>query len=239
MLAKFASEVNKLLRHFGVQINRSPTGAEWRRIRLMESNGIGTLIDIGANHGQYAERVRQMGYRGSIHSYEPLPDAFARLRARTRSDSKWKAYNLAVGEAAGSATLNVAANSESSSILTVAQRHLDAEPAAQIVSTVEVTTTTLDAILHELPPQPTMLKIDTQGYEDRVLAGGMGMLHRVQLLELEMSLAEVYSGQLLFRDMDARIVAAGLRLASLAEAFIDRHTGELLQVDAIYMRREP
>jgi FkbM family methyltransferase len=238
MLAKFALKVNKLLRHVGVQINRSPTGAEWRRIRLMEANAIDTVVDIGANEGQYAERLREMGYRGSIHSYEPLPEVFARLSARSRADSKWHVFEAAVGETAASVTLNVAANTESSSILTIAQRHLDAAPEAKTVSTVTVRATTLDDILRPLSAHRTMLKIDTQGYEDRVLAGGAAGLHKVQMLEIELSLCEVYSEQVLFRDMDARIVAAGFRLASLAEAFTDFRTGELLQVDAIYVRRD-
>jgi FkbM family methyltransferase len=238
MLVQLGIQLNRLLRHFGLQLRRSPSGLDARRFRLMEANRIGAVIDIGANTGQYAHQLRQLGYRGWIYSYEPLPDAFAQLSARARSDSKWRVFDLAVGEAPGSVTLNVAANSESSSILTVAQRHLDAESAAQAVSSVTVRTTTLDVILPDLPSQPTMLKIDTQGYEDRVLAGGIGLLPRVQLLEIELSLCEVYSGQILFRDMDARIVAAGFHLVSLGEAFIDRRTGELLQVDAIYARRD-
>jgi len=237
-LVKIGLQLNKVLHHFGVQLARSPSGPEWRRTRLMAAKGITAVIDVGANEGQYGRRLRQLGYGGSIYSYEPLPAAFARLRECSQSDQRWRAFNLAVGDAAGRVNLNVAANSESSSILAITRSHLDAEPRSETVASVEVEVTTLDDIVKDLPPQPTMLKIDTQGYEDRVLAGGMGMLHRVHLLEVELSLFEVYSGQRLFRDMDARILAAGFELVSLAEGFFDRHTGQLLQVDAIYARRE-
>src|SRR5262249_31216700 len=123
-----------------------------------------------------------------------------------------------------------------SSILEMTKRHLDAEPRSKTVSSVVVRTTTLDAILQDAPAQPALLKIDTQGYEDRVLAGATKGLGQVQLIEVELSLFEVYAGQKLFREMDARIVASGFELISLADGFFDRRTGELLQMDAIYAR---
>jgi len=236
LIAQLGFQVNKVLRHFGVQLARSPSGEDLRRIRLMEARNIGLVIDVGANEGQYGRRLRELGYRGRIQSYEPLPTAFARLQARTRADATWKAFNLAVDRTPGSVTLNVAGNSESSSILDMTKLHLDAEPRSKTVSSVVVRTTTVDAILEEAPSEPTLLKIDTQGYEDRVLAGALQRLQQVQLIEVELSLFEVYAGQTLFREMDARIVAAGFELISVADGFFDRRTGELLQMDAIYAR---
>lgn len=238
LVRRLGAQVNRVLRHFGVQVTRSnPYGVEWQRSQLMRARSISAVIDVGANAGQYGEQLRRQGYSGSIYSFEPIPAAFAALRERARPDSKWKVFELAVSDTAAQATLNIAGNSVSSSILEMAKRHVDAEPASKIVSTIEVRTTTLNDILRDMPEQPTMLKIDTQGSEDRVLAGGMSMLHRVHLLETELSLFEVYLGQTLFRDMDARIAAAGFDLVSLAGGLFDRHTGELLQVDAIYTRR--
>jgi FkbM family methyltransferase len=236
LLIQLGLQINKILLPFGLQLSRSPSGPEWRRMRLIETRGIKAVVDIGANEGQYGQRLRQLGYQDWVYSYEPLPSAFARLRDRSRSDPRWQAFQVAVGDTAGAVTMNVAHNSESSSILQIAKPHLDAEPAARTVARVEVNATTLDSILQGLPAQPTLLKIDTQGFEDRVLASGMNALGNVELLEVELSLFEVYLGQTLFRDMDARIVGAGFELVSLAEGFFDRRTGELLQVDAIYAR---
>lgn len=237
---RLGAQVNKLLRHFGVQVTRTtPYGLEWRRHQMMKSRGITLVLDVGANTGQYGEQLRHQGYQGSIYSFEPLPAAVAELRERARPDPLWKVFEVAVSNMIGYTPLNIAGNSVSSSILDMTKRHVDAEPASRIVSSVEVRTTTLDDILSDIPEQPIMLKIDTQGSEDRVLAGGMRALHRIQLLETELSLFEVYSGQTLFREMDARIAAAGFDLVSLAGGLFDKHTGELLQVDAIYARSAP
>jgi FkbM family methyltransferase len=237
VLPWLGTQVNKALRHFGVQLSRSPSGADWRRRQLMQARNIAAVLDIGANAGQYGERLRHLGYRGWIYSYEPLPDAYRRLAARSRSDPKWESFELAVGDAIGSVTMNIAGNSESSSILEMTRRHVDAEPRSRTISNVDVRTTTLDSIVAEIPESATLLKIDTQGYEDKVIAGGTRALEKLAMLEIELSLFEVYRGQALFRDMDARVLAHGFELVSLAEGFFDRHTGELLQVDAIYARR--
>lgn len=238
-LDQLATHINNFLWHFGLRLNRAPPWSERRRMRLIQRKNITAVIDVGANVGQYAAQLRRLGYTGWIHSYEPLPEAFARLQARARSDPKWRVFQLAVGDSADPVTLHIAGNSESSSILDMAQRHLDAAPASRFVASVTVPSTTLDSILSELPAQPTLLKIDTQGYEGRVLAGAARSLNKIELLEIELSFFEVYVGQPLFRQIDSLLLAADFELVSLAEgeAFFDQRTGELLQIDGIYARR--
>ena len=238
-LDQLATHINNFLWHFGLRLNRAPPWSDRRRMRLIQRKNIATVIDVGANVGQYAAQLRKLGYAGWIHSYEPLPEAFARLQARARPDPKWRVFQLAVGDSADPVTLHIAGNSESSSILDMAQLHLDAAPASRFVASVTVPSTTLDSILSELPAQPTLLKIDTQGYEGRVLAGAARSLNKIELLEIELSFFEVYVGQPLFRQIDSLLLAADFELVSLAEgeAFFDQRTGELLQIDGIYARR--
>lgn len=238
-LDQLATHINNFLWHFGLRLNRAPPWSDRRRMRLMQRKNIAAVIDVGANVGQYAAQLRKLGYTGWIHSYEPLPEAFARLQARARPDPKWRVFQLAVGDSADPVTLHIAGNSESSSILDMAQLHLDAAPASRFVASVTVPSTTLDSILSELPAQPTLLKIDTQGYEGRVLAGAARSLNKIELLEIELSFFEVYVGQPLFRQIDSLLLAADFELVSLAEgeAFFDQRTGELLQIDGIYARR--
>lgn len=226
---------NSGLQHLGLRLTRVQSAADKRRALLMARRNIGLVVDVGANAGQYALHLRKAGFRGLIHSYEPLPEAFKELSSRCRRDPAWRAFQLAVTEHGEPVKLRVSENDEASSILEMGRR-LEGGREFHIVSTIEVGSTTLDAILEAAPRCPTMLKIDTQGYEDRVLAGGARRLGTVELLEIELSLFEVYRGQKLWREMDAVLLAAGFELASLVEGFQDERTGELLQVDAIYQR---
>lgn len=88
---------------------------------------------------------------------------------------------------------------------------------------------------------PTMLKIDTQGYDDRVIDGAPVLLTTVTILECELSIARVYEGQPSFRSMIDRISDLGFELVDIDPFFRERATGRVLSMDAIFVRnhRDP
>lgn len=225
---------NMLLRPLGLRLSRSPGAADRRRARLMQRYGIDIVIDIGANTGQYAMLLRDCGYTGKIQSYEPLPSAFSQLRSRAASDLLWTPINQAVGEKTETVLMHVAANSVSSSILSVAELHRQAAPGSDSIAEIMVQSTTLDAILSPLVGNSVMVKADTQGFELPILKRAGSLLNSVRLIEIEMSLVELYQGQALFREVDDFLLARQFELKSIEEGFFDASTGELLQIDAIY-----
>lgn len=224
---------NSVLKFAGVRLVRADSPADRRRKRLIERHGIKAVIDIGANAGQYGLNLREHGYAGEILSYEPLPVPFAQLRELAARDKSWKAENKAVSNESGSLEMNVARNSVSSSLLKMESRHMDAAPDSAIVSTLSVNTISLRDILKPLTG-PVMVKADTQGYEYPVLQSAGELLQSVALLELELSLVELYKGQKLFRELDAFLLGQGFSLVSMDDGFFDEQRGELLQLDAIY-----
>lgn len=228
------THANRLLRPFGVRLSRSPGPADRRRVRLMQRYGINTVIDIGANAGQYGTLLRNCGYTGRIRSFEPLPDAFLHLDRRVSGDPLWTAINEAVGERAGTLTMHIAANSVSSSVLTVAEVHRQAAPHSGSVAEITVRSTGLDSILADSSDDSIMVKADTQGFELPILKSAGQLLRTVRLLEIEMSLAELYEGQALFREVDEFLLTHRFELKSIEEGFFDADTGELLQFDAVY-----
>src|SRR5262245_9890596 len=72
-----------------------------RRARLLENRGITVVLDIGANAGQYAKRLRSFGYGGRIESFEPIEDAYATLCSKAEGDEGWSCRRLALGEEEG------------------------------------------------------------------------------------------------------------------------------------------
>jgi hypothetical protein len=97
---------------------------------------------------------------------------------------------------------------------------------------------TLDAVFAELcaSAKSIYLKIDTQGYEDKVLRGAQASLARIDTIQVEMSLVPLYKDELLFADMCTLLGAKGYTLVSLEGVFSDPVTGHLLQVDGIFHR---
>ncbi|MBX5440537.1 MAG: FkbM family methyltransferase [Solirubrobacteraceae bacterium] len=228
------------LRRLGWDVRRHPGSFDFahRRSVLLARRGIDLVVDVGANAGQYARELREYGYVGAILSLEPLSGAYAELARRAARDPAWTALRTAAGAHAGEITVNVAANSDSSSILPMAERHRAAAPQSAYVGTERAPIDRLDAIAGDAIARAARayLKIDTQGYEWEVLDGAAESLPRLAGVELELSLVELYEGQRSWLALIDRLRAAGMRPVGLSHDFWDERTGETLQVDAIFVR---
>jgi hypothetical protein len=82
------------------------------------------------------------------------------------------------------------------------------------------------------------LKIDTQGYELQVLEGARTSLPRFVGVAAEMSLEELYQGQVLFVDFVTLMAREGFQLAAVFPGLVDGRTGRFLQVDGLFFRAE-
>lgn len=210
--------------------NRVVTTLHWLRA--------GTVLDVGANIGQYGTALRAAGFRGRIVSCEPLPDAYEHLARRSRSDGSWTALQTAVGDEPGQLEINISANSYSSSILPMTAAHSDAAPGSEFVGAVTVPVTTVTELVQAqgVDPARTLLKVDTQGYEGPVLDGARELLGRFAAVQLELSFVPLYEGQLLFDDLVARLSALGFVTYGLEPGFGDPRTGRMLQCDGLFVR---
>jgi len=233
--------LRKLLQRFGYDLAKFTPGAHplARKKQLLESYGIDTVLDVGANAGQFGRQLRRdLGYARRIISFEPLASAFAQLAARACGDAAWQVFNFAIGDAAAKREINVAANSQSSSLLRMLPSHVKAAPHAGVVGTEVIEIRTLDSLFGELcrSARNVYLKIDTQGYESKVLKGAESSLARIDTVQLEMSLVPLYEGELLLNEMCALLSGKGYTLVALENGFSDSVSGQLLQVDGIFHR---
>jgi FkbM family methyltransferase len=225
---------------FDVQRHSIHTSPDAQLRKVFEHLGIDLVFDIGANEGQYARSLRDNGYTGRIVSFEPLAAAHAKLAAASRGDPKWQAAPpIALGDAPGQATLHVAGNSASSSLLNMLSAHTRAAPGSAYVASEGVRVARLDDVAERYlrDARSLLVKIDTQGYEDRVIAGGTATLRRAAAIQVELSMLPLYEGQSLFEDMLERIAALGFELFSILPVFVDPESGRTLQVDGVFRRK--
>lgn len=209
-----------------------------QKVTLLGAYGVRNVLDVGANIGQYGRRLRAHGYGGRIISFEPLDSALPMLRAASASDPAWEIRAFGLGAAEGAATINVSANSCSSSLLVTTPRHVEAAPGARCVGREPVALHRLDAVLPglALDEAPVHLKIDTQGYELQILEGAGAALGRICSIEVELSLVPLYQDGPSFEDVYGWLAARGFHLVFTGPAFIDPASGEWLQIDGIFHR---
>jgi len=207
---------------------------------IIRGRQISLVLDVGANKGQYGKSLRdQVRYKGRIVSFEPLLDAFSELQQTAACDPLWECHNIAFGDSMGSATINISANSHSSSLLSVSNRAVEIEPSIGYVGTQEVSVYRLDSMLDQFakPDDQIFLKIDTQGYELNILNGALGVISRFDLIQLETSFFEVYHGETLIGDVIKYLDSIGYRVVSIEPGWENPATSELLQADFIFGRK--
>ncbi len=229
------------LQAFGIEAHRyKPDASPLARLTAgFRHFGIDLVFDVGANEGQFAREIRTGGYSGKIVSVEPLSSAHKRLLRRSEGDMDWYVHPpCAVGDHTGKIDLNIAGNSESSSVLPMLAAHTNAAPESAYQGIETVPLTTLDLLGLEYFGQTTapFLKIDTQGYEWQVLDGAKEILPRVHGILLEVSFVPLYEGQRLWRESIERLEAEGFALWALQPVFADPVFGRTLQMDALFFR---
>ena len=84
--------------------------------------------------------------------------------------------------------------------------------------------------------EQVFLKIDTQGYTKKVLDGAIESISKIQGIFVEMSLVKFYSNEPLIGDVISMLYNKGFVLVSIDPEFIDRKTGQLLQVNGLFTR---
>ena len=211
-----------------------------RRIKIINHCNIDTLFDIGANTGDYSKKMRELGYRKRIISFEPLNDAFETLEKHALKDSNWSVNNYALGDEDAKSIINVAGNSCSSSILNMLPKHIESDPDSKYVARQEIEVKKLDTVFSSFAKETdnVMVKIDTQGYEKNVIEGATESLALISIIQLEMSIVALYENEMLYTEMISYLDGKGFQLYSLENGHYNRDTGQLLQVDGIFVNEK-
>lgn len=201
---------------------------------------VDVILDVGANAGQFAEGLRASGHAGHIVSFEPLSEAHASLSAKAKDDPLWSVVpRCAVGAAEGEATIHVAGNSYSSSLLPMLESHRSAAPESDYVDRETCPVVTLDRFIGRTFADPTTrfgLKMDTQGFEAEVLRGLGQRRDQVEVILCEMSLTPLYDGAPTMFELCQQLAELGYRCVALGPEFADPKTGLLLQVNGVFVR---
>ena len=141
---------------------------ETERLREYLPKG-GVIIDVGANLGFTALLfAKHVGAEGQIFAFEPSPPVYAKLLQVVEKNqlSNVQCFNLGCGTERRRETLLVPASSGNATI------RRSGLPPLETCREINIEMDTLDHVILPLSPNKIdLLKIDTEGFEDQVLAG--------------------------------------------------------------------
>ncbi len=200
--------------------------------------GISTIIDIGANNGNWARTMNLLLPKSRIYSFEPLPECFQKLEQQMQNIKNHKSFNFALGDISGKVEFNQNEFSASSSIHDISAEHVAAFPFTAKAKKIMVNIDRLDNIIagYNLDRE-VLVKIDVQGYEDKVIAGATETLLQAKIVIVEVSYEVLYKGQPLFEHLFEQLSRLGFRYHGNLEQMISPIDGNIIQADAVFIRK--
>jgi FkbM family methyltransferase len=193
--------LDSLTTRLGIQVVRK--GATWAIIepeflrQFLDAFQIDCVFDVGANTGQYAEMLRDIGYPGPIISFEPNPDAASKLREAAKKEKNWVIKEVALDSQCRTVNFNVMKKSTFSSLHQ--PDHSGAAVFADMNSIerqVTITTQTLSDLFPALQAEfgfsRPFLKMDTQGHDLSVIQGAGNYRSQFAGLQSELSFTALY-----------------------------------------------
>jgi FkbM family methyltransferase len=201
---------------------------------VLKARGGQTVVDIGANRGQFALAARQWAPNARVISFEPLPGPAAIFRSVFVDDAQVMLHESAIGPKEESLPIHVSARDDSSSLLPIAEQQSQIFPGTEEVGTQTVRVAPLDVFIKpEDIRSPALLKLDVQGYEYEALQGCESLLSCFDSVYCECSFVELYEGQKLAADVIAWLAARGFQLKGIYNTAYGRD-GLAIQADFLF-----
>ena len=214
--------------------------AEWHRREIEKWKSIQcyrprTVLDIGANTGQFAELAREILPKARIISFEPLRDCAAVLEAAKGRLAPLEVYPFALGDEDQSAEFHRNKFSPSSSLLEMRRQHIEELPETESVQSETIQVRRLDSLSAELNLEdPIFVKIDVQGYTEPVLLGGKSVICRSIAVVAEVSVRPLYEGEATFDRINQILAGWGFVYRGNIDQWISQRDGRILQCDCLF-----
>jgi FkbM family methyltransferase len=199
---------------------------------------ISCVIDIGANVGQFAFAMNKLLPGCKIYSFEPLPECFDSLNVNMKGITNFQSFNIGIGDQIGEIEFERNAYTPASSFLKTTSLNDQAYPFTSSTSLTKVPIVTLDDVCQNLEIVGNLLvKIDVQGFEDKVIRGARKILLQAIVVIIEVSFDELYQGQSLFDGIYLQMTELGFSYHGSIEQPRHPETGKIIQADCIFLRK--
>jgi FkbM family methyltransferase len=234
----FKKLINNCLNLFGLELRRIPR-SEINKYLWLQRLNIQTILDIGANTGQFALEINKYLPDAIIFSFEPLRKEYDQLIKNTKKIRRSKAFNIALGDTNGKTIIHRHNFSPASSLLKVSNMSMEAYPYLGRSNEEVIEIKRLDDFIvsdeYFLEPE-ILIKMDVQGFEDRVIKGGEKTFKLAKVIISEISFQELYEGQQFFDGIYNQVINLGFYLKGIVGPELNPNDGLPLYADAIFVK---
>jgi FkbM family methyltransferase len=192
------------------------TNGESRVLARLRGQPFTTLLDVGANVGDWARDAAGVFPEARIHCFEVIPATFARLRENTRDNPNVRIHDFGLSDRAQELEFKHYPGAPGLTSMFDFPHTAEAE---RVRGRVEAG----DAfLLDQGIAAVDFLKIDVEGAELLVLEGLRGSLARgaIQVVQFEYGLMNVLTRHLL-RDFYALLGGCGYRIGKVYPTYVD------------------
>jgi FkbM family methyltransferase len=196
------------------------------------------VYDIGAHMGLWSGMAQHLFQPRQVVLFEPqIQFHEMAMRRRPNTAANWRLMPYALGDRSAEVDLYRTRNQAASSLLRPIETNSTIDMPTASDGTQPVRVMTLDELAEkEMLPGPDLIKIDVQGFESQVLAGGEKTIRETQRAVIEVSLHTLYQNQKLIGDILPLVTRAGFAVDDITEAYSPWPDLRLWQVD-IWLRR--
>lgn len=201
--------------------------------------GIKTVIDIGANTGAFSRDMREKFPDAMLYMFEPLTDCVEHIKNTFAGDTKSKVFPVALGDTPGEMMMERSSFHPSSSLRHMSDLHKRLYPKTKELRNETITVDTLDRVLgNEKFSDAILIKIDVQGFEDKVIAGGKKIIGKAVAAIIETSFVPLYGSQPLFGDIARSMQELGFSYYGDMGRHYSPLSGKLLYEDSLFIKKE-
>ena len=195
-----------------------------------------TVVDIGANVGQFTLLSRGLFPQARIFAFEPLARPAAKYRRLFDGDTQVRLFQAAVAPSAGRQQMHVSAHDDSSSLLPISENQVAFAPGTQEAGREEVVLAPLDQFVKvDDIVGPALLKLDVQGFELEALKGCEYLLPRFDHIYAEVSFFPLYEDQVLAAELIEWLAARSFHVQGAGNPSYGGNR-RIVQLDILFRR---
>ena len=208
------------------------------------------ILDVGANKGQTIRRFLDLFDNPTIHAFEPVEEAIQKIRENYSTHKNIFINNHALGDKKETKNFNISHRTENSTFhkfnsntkwLKTRSRQYNVGVNEYVKKVEKVNIETIDDyVVKNKIEKIDILKMDTEGYEDKVLSGAINTLreNKIKIVLTELAFDNVRDKYLSFSDLEKYLVPNNYRLVGIDLENNNLFSGLVFFAEVMYFNKK-